>query len=118
MVGMHRLIRSVAAGTNEWSPIDRRIGDLPFIILNYPDTQPHPKKVRREEDAIFNPDRWESEEDMADRGHYFLWWLSQRPERTVAVVSHGTFLVTFFEKGEYVGERGYLCLCCVVACVL
>lgn len=37
---------------------------------------------------------------MADRGHYFLWWLGQRPERHVAVVSHGSFLVTFFEKGK------------------
>lgn len=80
---------------------DRHTRDLPSSPLsNQTNTQPHPKKVRREEDAIFNPDRWESEEDMADRGHYFLWWLSARPERTVAVVSHGTFLVTFFEKGE------------------
>lgn len=26
-------------------------------------------------------------------------WLGQRPERNVAVVSHGSFLVTFFERG-------------------
>lgn len=56
--------------------------------------------MRREEDAPFDPERWESAEDMADRGHYFLWWLGQWPERNMAVVSHGFFLVTFFERGK------------------
>ncbi len=55
-------------------------------------------QVQSEEDVLYDEGGWESEESMEARGHYFLWWLGQRPERTVAVVTHGSFLMTVFER--------------------
>ncbi len=47
---------------------------------------------------LFDPRAWESEESMAARGHYFLHWLGKRTERRIAVVTHGSFLMTMFER--------------------
>ena len=42
----------------------------------------------------------ETIEELWERGYYFLWWLGQRPERNLAVVSHCQFLSVLFEHGK------------------
>ncbi|KAJ4895538.1 Phosphoglycerate mutase family protein [Raphanus sativus] len=50
------------------------------------------RNIVSEEDNLWRPDVRESEEEIFARGLEFMKWLWKRPEREVAVVSHGIVL--------------------------
>ncbi|KAF2619270.1 hypothetical protein F2Q68_00040576, partial [Brassica cretica] len=47
------------------------------------------RNIESEEDNLWRPDVRESEEEIFARGLEFMKWLWKRPEKEVAVVSHG-----------------------------
>ncbi|XP_010480402.1 PREDICTED: phosphoglycerate mutase-like protein 1 [Camelina sativa] len=49
-------------------------------------------QIESEEDNLWRPDVRESEEEILARGLEFMKWLWKRPEKEVAVVSHGIVL--------------------------
>ncbi|CAN8311871.1 unnamed protein product [Cochlearia groenlandica] len=49
-------------------------------------------QMESEEDILWNPHVRESEEEMSARGLEFMTWLWKRPEKEVAIVSHGIVL--------------------------
>ncbi|CAH8311417.1 unnamed protein product [Eruca vesicaria subsp. sativa] len=50
------------------------------------------RNIESEEDNLWRPDVRESEEEILERGLEFMKWLWKRPEKEVAVVSHGIVL--------------------------
>jgi len=52
--------------------------------------------LETEEDVIFRDDRRENKTEIGERIYKFLCWLSERPERHVAVSSHSGWLMTVF----------------------
>ena len=50
-------------------------------------------QMRDEEDTLWKADERESTRDLTQRGVDFLQWLMQRPEQSIAVVSHSSFLL-------------------------
>ncbi|KFK43293.1 hypothetical protein AALP_AA1G105100 [Arabis alpina] len=48
--------------------------------------------IESDEDALWQADERENMEDVAARGLHFIKWLWERPEKEIAVVSHGIFL--------------------------
>ncbi|KAF3494506.1 hypothetical protein DY000_02054629 [Brassica cretica] len=50
------------------------------------------RNIESEEDNLWRPDVRESEEEIFARGLEFMKWLWKRPEKEVAVVSHGIVL--------------------------
>lgn len=50
--------------------------------------------ISTDEDTWHNDDRRETIREVAERGHAFLRFIRSRPERNIAVVSHGVFLET------------------------
>ena len=50
-------------------------------------------QVKGEEDTLWKADERESTRDLTQRGVDFLVWLMQRPEPSIAVVSHSSFLL-------------------------
>ncbi|VVA90667.1 unnamed protein product [Arabis nemorensis] len=48
--------------------------------------------IENDEDALWQADERENLEDVASRGLHFLKWLWERPEKEIAIVSHGIFL--------------------------
>ncbi|KAL9305612.1 putative phosphoglycerate/bisphosphoglycerate mutase, active, histidine phosphatase superfamily [Arabidopsis thaliana] len=50
------------------------------------------RNIESEEDNLWRPDVRESEEEILARGLEFMKWLWKRPEKEVAVVSHGIVL--------------------------
>ncbi|CAH2035050.1 unnamed protein product [Thlaspi arvense] len=53
-------------------------------------------QIESEEDNLWRPDVRESEEEALARGLEFMKWLWKRPEKEVAVVSHGIVLQHMF----------------------
>ena len=49
-----------------------------------------------DEDPLWQPDKRETKQDVADRAYKFLRWLYQRPEKHVGVASHSAWLLTLF----------------------
>ncbi|KAF3589121.1 hypothetical protein F2Q69_00026235 [Brassica cretica] len=50
------------------------------------------RNIESEEDNLWRPDVRESEEEILARALQFMKWLWKRPEKEVAVVSHGIVL--------------------------
>ena len=50
-------------------------------------------QIQDEEDVLWKADERESTRDLTQRGVDFLQWLMQRPEQSLAVVSHSSFLL-------------------------
>uniref|UniRef100_A0A0D3C8X0 Phosphoglycerate mutase-like protein n=1 Tax=Brassica oleracea var. oleracea TaxID=109376 RepID=A0A0D3C8X0_BRAOL len=50
------------------------------------------RNIESEEDNLWRPDVREFEEEILARGLQFMKWLGKRPEKEVAVVSHGIVL--------------------------
>ncbi|CAH8311326.1 unnamed protein product [Eruca vesicaria subsp. sativa] len=48
--------------------------------------------IESDEDALWQEEEREDMEDVSARGLHFLKWLWERPEKDIAVVSHGIFL--------------------------
>jgi len=65
-----------------------------------------PKELRKEANTenykeIFQKKRYQEPEDvLQERINLFKKWLSMRPEKTIAIVSHSTFLMTFMGAKE------------------
>jgi len=52
--------------------------------------------LESENDALFNPTRRESKLEVGERVYKFMEWLSERPEKHVAITSHSAWLMTLF----------------------
>jgi len=57
----------------------------------------HNKKLKRSNDDIFWSEERESFEEIEQRARDFVEWLRNRPEKTVAVVTHNDFLQVIFQ---------------------
>ncbi|KAG2256710.1 hypothetical protein Bca52824_076004 [Brassica carinata] len=65
---------------------------FPTIDFSQANTFFHFSFIESEEDNLWRPDVRESEEEIFARGLEFMKWLWKRPEKEVAVVSHGIVL--------------------------
>ncbi|KAJ4915321.1 Phosphoglycerate mutase family protein [Raphanus sativus] len=61
-------------------------------LFDAPLTDHGHQQIESEEDNLWRPDVRESEEEILARGLEFMKWLWKRPEKEVAVVSHGIVL--------------------------
>ncbi|KAF2591024.1 hypothetical protein F2Q70_00041929 [Brassica cretica] len=61
-------------------------------LFDAPLTDHGHQQIESEEDNLWRPDVRESEEEIFARGLEFMKWLWKRPEKEVAVVSHGIVL--------------------------
>ncbi|KAA0152923.1 hypothetical protein FNF27_00100 [Cafeteria roenbergensis] len=67
------------------SPVSEIRKDFPHVDFSF---------ISTDEDTWHNDDRRETIREVAERGHAFLRFIRSRPERNIAVVSHGVFLET------------------------
>ncbi|CAA7031074.1 unnamed protein product [Microthlaspi erraticum] len=83
------LALEVARDRNGVRPPDMRRNVSEYQAL-FPDIDF--SQIESEEDNLWRPDVRESEEEISARGLEFMKWLWKRPEKEVAVVSHGIVL--------------------------
>ena len=66
------------------------------------------KHVTTDEDSLWRPDVRETMDDLAARCAAFLALLKERPEKHIAVVSHGVFLEVLWERINGPGAARYM----------
>ncbi|VVA94150.1 unnamed protein product [Arabis nemorensis] len=83
----------------ELHPCDRRRNKTYYVSL-FPAVDF--SLITDEEDVLWNPERAETAQEIAARGVRFLKWLFTRPEKEIAVVSHGVFF--YYTLGLFQNE--------------
>mmetsp|Transcript_33840 Transcript_33840/g.40545 ORF Transcript_33840/g.40545 Transcript_33840/m.40545 type:complete len:266 (-) Transcript_33840:152-949(-) len=85
----HEMVReSSGVHVCDWRrPISQQRQEFPLVEFG---------GVELEEDTLFDHGRRETKDEVGERIYNFMTWLSNREEKTLAVVSHSCWLLTVF----------------------